>query len=215
MFGQPFYLGHLGRTPVYVSGDIIFLVLLVWMWHGGGGFIVFLVSLISLLLAILFHEGAHAAAARIRGMVGMHIVIGGLGGYCSYHGDRRPGSEAMISLAGPVTNGALAFGAFMLGRHATIPEGVPELLLGSFLVWNLVLAIFNILPIYPHDGGQALLNLARLVLDPVRARRLTLSVSVGTAVAAIAWFVWWSGSLPIFLTIILAFAVFQAFRDLR
>jgi len=215
MLGQPFYLAHLGKTPVYVAPDAIFMVLLVWMWTQHLGLIGFLISLVMLFLAIVFHEGGHAAVARAQGMVGMHIVLGAFGGYCSYSGDRRPKSELLISLAGVVVNGLLAWGSWLALRHAPMPHPLVEQMLTAFLSWNVVLAIFNILPIYPQDGGQALLNLCQMRMNPASARRLTLSVSVATAVVGLAVYTVYFGTPTLWLFFIIGMLLFAAFRDLR
>ena len=215
MFGKPFYLAHLGRTPVYVSPDAIFMVLLVYMWTQGAGLIGFLISLMMLFLAIVFHEGGHAMVARSQGMVGMHIVISAFGGYCSYGGDRRPKSELLISLAGVTVNGLLAWGAWLIGRHAPIPHPVAMQMLDAFFIWNISLAIFNILPIYPQDGGQALLNLCRMGMAEGSSKRLTLSVSVATAAVGLALYTMYLGTPTLWLLFIIGMLLFAAFRDLR
>jgi len=215
MLGKPFYLAHLGRTPVYVSPDAIFMVLLVYMWTGHQGVIGFLISLMMLFMAIVFHEGGHAAVARAQGMVGMHIVISAFGGYCSYGGDRRPKSELLISLAGVVVNGVLAWGSWLILRYATLPHPLLIQMLTAFFWWNVTLAIFNVLPIYPQDGGQALLNLSQMGMNMAKARRLTLSVSVATAAVGIALYTVYLGTPSLWMLFIIGMLLFAAFRDLR
>lgn len=215
MFGQPFYLAHLGRTPVYVSPEAIFMVLLVYLWTQHLGVMGFLVSLMMLFLAIVFHEGGHAMAARSQGMVGMHIVIGAMGGHCSYGGARRPKSELLISLAGVTVNGLLAWGSWILLEHVPMPHPLAGQMLSAFFWWNLVLGIFNALPIYPNDGGQALLNLCRMGMADGGARRLTLSVSVATAIVGLAVYSHYLGTPSLFLIVVIGMLLFAAFRDLR
>ena len=215
MLGQPFYLAHLGRTPVYVSPDAIFMVLLVYMWTQGQGLIGFLISLMALFMTIVFHEGGHAMVARAQGMVGMHIVIGALGGYCSYGGDRRPKSELLISLAGVTVNGLIAWGCWILLNHVEMPHPLIHQAVRVLFMWNLVLAIFNALPIYPNDGGQAVLNFSRMGMREGAAKRLTLSVSVATAVVGLAAYTHYLGTPTIFLIVIIGMLLFAAFRDLR
>lgn len=213
--GDAFYLGHLGRVPVYVRLDIIFLALLVYTWAPGNP-TAFLVLLIVMLLSILLHELGHAAVANARGMTGVSIVITGLGGYCSYQGIPDPARKLMISIAGPLVNFALAFTAYMVLNHVPLPE-VPLLIfaIGATYWVNLVLGILNSVPIYPLDGGQSLLALLRMRLRADVANRAVLSVSVTAFIVGLAWYWQAFERFPIFIALIGAFCLFQAFRDLR
>ncbi len=220
MFGKPFYVGHLGRTPVYVGGDILIMVLLVYMWHGQRSILTFMTSLSMLLVAVVAHEGGHAVIARALGKQGVTIVIGAFGGVCTYAPERRRFSDVLIQFAGVTTNFILAGIAWvLLGAGDRVPLVIRDETVLGFLVflwiWNLGLGIFNILPIYPLDGGQAVLTTASTAMgDGAKARRLTLAITVATAVAGLAWS-HHQGSLSTFTLMIVFFLLYQAFRDLR
>ncbi|MFC4530752.1 site-2 protease family protein [Sphaerisporangium dianthi] len=109
------------------------------------------------LASLLAHELAHALVARRRGITVRSITLWLLGGVTEFAGEeaRTPKDEFQVSVAGPLASFALS-GLFFL---AALPSEGPALLI-SALRWlalmNLVLAVFNLLPGAPLDGGRVL-----------------------------------------------------------
>ena len=178
----------------------------------------FVVVLMAFLIAVLVHESGHAILARAQGMVGVSITLAAFGGSCSYHGDRQPKRELPIILAGCAFNLLTALGLWLAGQHLVDISQFDPLIrqFALMLFWfSLVLGLFNLLPIYPLDGGQATLAISRLVArNDANARRFTLSMSVAGAIGAVAIL----GALQmigIFTFFILAMLMMAAFRDLR
>ena len=216
--GQPFYLGHLGKTPVYVSPDAVLNLLLIWMWCDKtlAGFVVMLMGLVTV---ILIHEAGHATMARITGMQGITIVLAAFGGFCSYGGSRSPKTELPIALAGPVANLLTAAILWLVIRHVPGLESL-DVLIQNFIfyvmVMSLVLGLFNLLPIYPLDGGQATLAMSRLVTpNDANARRFTLSVTVAAIPATIMAMYALQLGIGLWTLFIFAMLLMSAFRDLR
>jgi Zn-dependent protease len=219
MFNQGrFYLGHLGQVPVYIAPEAVFMLLLLWMWsdHTLPGFLILVMALITVILS---HEFSHAAVARWRGMSGVSITIAALGGFCSYQGQRRPLNELLISLAGPFGN-FLTAGILYAFTLWVMPFERFDPMIAKFLIavmfMSFFLGLFNLLPIYPLDGGQATLAASRMVVTKeANARRFTLSLAVVTAFAVFAGYVSFIGQPSLFTIIILGLLLFSAFRDLR
>ena len=212
-----FYLGHLGKTPVFVVPEAALNLLLVWMWCDKtlAGF---LAVLMAFLVVILIHESGHAVLARAMGMQGISITLSAFGGFCSYGGDRQPKRELPIILAGCAFNLLTALGLWLIDRHLFNVDALDPLLARFYWAtfsFSLVLGLFNLLPIYPLDGGQATLAVSRMIArSDANARRFTLSVTVASAIGAVA-LLSWLGWISIFTFFILAMLLVSAFRDLR
>ena len=217
--GSPFYLGHLGNVPVYVLPEAIFTLLYVGLIADGvTGFVVMAVVVLA---TILIHEFGHAVVARVSGMSSVTILIGALGGLCVYSGAPDPRRNIAISLAGPFANLLTCGLLYTMGRLT--PGWVHwDPLLQQFLVllflWNLFLGLFNLLPIYPLDGGQATKGVIRAATgrEDVARRATLITAFVAAPVAlGLATVFLFNGTPPIFTMLILGLLLFQAWRDLR
>jgi Zn-dependent protease len=121
---------------------------------GPGAYVVALAYAVLLLVSVLIHELAHAVSAKAFGWPGARIVLTLWGGHTqfgSFHA--TPGKSLVVALAGPVANFVLAG----LGHAYALvaePAGVVGLLV-TILVWaNFLVALFNVLPGLPLDGGR-------------------------------------------------------------
>ncbi|MFB0834231.1 site-2 protease family protein [Arthrobacter halodurans] len=121
---------------------------------GSGAYAVALAYALLLLLSVLVHELAHALSAQAFGWPGARIVLTLWGGHTqfgSFHA--TPGRSLLVALAGPAANFALAGAGYAVMAVAE-PQGVAGLLL-NILVWaNFLVAVFNVLPGLPLDGGR-------------------------------------------------------------
>jgi Zn-dependent protease/CBS domain-containing protein len=123
------------------------------------------------LAALLAHEAAHAIVARHYGVGVKSITLWLLGGVAQLEGEApHARGDLLIAIAGPLTSFATSvlfgFGAFAAGRG-----GASDITVAA-LVWlavvNMVLAVFNMLPGAPLDGGRVL----RAALWWIRGDRL-------------------------------------------
>jgi Zn-dependent protease len=133
---------------------------------------------LALFLIVLMHEFGHALACRQVGGRADQIVLWPLGGVAYVDPPQRPGATLWSIAAGPLVNVALMpiLSALFL---QTVHQGSRDLaeLLYMIRLWNRSLFIFNILPIYPLDGGQILRSLLWFVLG--RARSLMVATVFG------------------------------------
>ncbi len=141
--------------------------------------------LLASLLAALVHEAGHLLLLRLFGGGGGRLRVDAAGFCWERQGKLLSyGREILILLAGPLANVQFAFWfAFLAGKTGWQP--------GFFLAGSqLVLGIFNLLPVLPLDGGQALELLFSWLTDPLFAARLTDAVSLLTLGMLLASAVW-------------------------
>ena len=137
---------------------------------------------VALFLIVTLHEFGHALACRQAGGTANRIVLWPLGGVAFVDPPPRPGATLWSLAAGPLVNVALApilFALLMLSRSLGWANALPNVheLVQAVFVIDVVLLIFNMLPIYPLDGGQILRSLLWFVVG--RARSLMLATLVG------------------------------------
>lgn len=136
--------------------------------------------------SILVHELAHAFVARHYGMEIPAITLFLFGGVSEMRAEpARPAHEFNIAIVGPLTSLALAGVFYLLG--AALPDDAPPMLavVCGYLTWvNGALAVFNLLPGYPLDGGRVLRALLWWRTGSLRRATKTASnVGRGLAVA--------------------------------
>ena len=148
-----------------------------------------LVGAVVFFSSLLLHELAHSVAARLYGLHVANITLFVLGGVSQIKEESHTASqEFVIAFVGPLTSGLLG-GAFI---GAAILVGNQHELIPELLLWlgagNLIIAVFNMLPGFPLDGGRVF----RAVLWAIsgkRDRSTRWAARVGQAFAAlfIAW----------------------------
>ena len=170
-FKQQLLLAHIGGIPVRIDYRW-FLVLAFMTWLAANsisafiddGFTAFLLGLLATLLffaSILIHELAHALVARLENIDVLEIVLHPFGGLARMRREPdTPRAEFRIAIAGPSASFLLAI---IFGVLSAISGSIgtaaltPVLLL--LLFGNMMLAIFNLFPGYPLDGGRVLRSL--------------------------------------------------------
>ncbi len=150
-------------VPVYIGRSWIFVALAITALFGPtvanitpqiglGAYAVAAFFAVLLLISVLVHEAAHAVTARRYGFTVQRIVADFWGGHTAYHGEQtKPGAAAAVAFAGPMANAALA-GVGWLALQ-TVDTEIVALLLIAFTYANAFVAIFNLLPGLPLDGG--------------------------------------------------------------
>jgi Zn-dependent protease len=154
---------------------------------------------LALFAIVLTHEFGHALACRSVGGTADTILLWPLGGVAYVNPPQRPGATLWSIAAGPLVNvclmlplGAGLAAATSLHWHVLMPDVYR--LLSSILWINVVLLVFNILPIYPLDGGQILRSLLWFPLG--RARSLMIASVLGFfGVAGLVLLALWSHSI--------------------
>ena len=172
---------------------------------------------LALFLIVLTHEFGHARACRSVGGNADRIVLWPLGGVAYVDPPPRPGATLWSIVAGPLVNvvlipilWAITSLAFSAGWAETMPNAM-HLLANIFFI-NKWLLIFNILPIFPLDGGQILRSLLWFVLG--RARSLLVATVLGLlGAAAFVFFAYKVGST--WLIIMAVFMVWNCWAGMK
>jgi len=152
---------------------------------------------LSLFLIVMLHEFGHALACRQVGGNANRIVLWPLGGVALW--SIAAGPLVNVALVSILTG--LGFLSRNMGWSAAMPNA--HALLRAVWVINLSLLIFNMLPIYPLDGGQILRSLLWFVLGRARSLMVTTSIGFAGVVGLIALAIWihslWFGILSVFI----------------
>jgi Zn-dependent protease len=163
---------------------------------------------LALFLIVVMHEFGHALACRQVGGQADQIVLWPLGGVAYVAPPSRPGATLWSIAAGPLVNVALApisIGVILLANQLGWSTEQPDLyrFIRAVTAVNLGLLCFNLLPIYPLDGGQILRSILWYPLG--RGRSLLVATIVGfvggAALAALALWLrsMWIGLMTLFL----------------
>lgn len=124
----------------------------------GLAFVFGLVTTLIFFLSIFLHEYAHAAVAKMEDLRVIEIVLHPFGGLTRFsHEPETPGAEFRIAIAGPVASFVLAVLFALLATAASAAETEILIILAATLaIGNFLLAVFNLFPGYPLDGGRVL-----------------------------------------------------------
>ena len=178
---------------IYVHATFFILIawigLSYWLVEGsleavfsGVGFILALFS------CVVLHEFGHALTARSYGIRTLHITLLPIGGMAAM--ERMPDDpkqEIAVALAGPAVNVAIALGLWLwlVVSNTLVPVDQLSLTGGPFaerlMLINVVLAVFNLVPAFPMDGGRVLRALLAMRMDHNRATQLAAKIGQGLA----------------------------------
>lgn len=162
--GHGFLLGRVGGVPIYLGKSWFVIAALIVLTFGPDisralpqlgaltGYGVALAYAILLCLSVFAHEAGHAIVARRCGYHVERIVANLWGGHTAFGSAApSPGRSALVAVCGPLTNLLLA--AIGYGLLSVVEPGIPRLLIYAWTFSNTFVAVFNLLPGLPLDGG--------------------------------------------------------------
>jgi len=205
---------------------------LILLWAGlqfglaGGGWesALFGVVIISLLFVLVtLHELGHSFAALHFGVPVNQIVLSPIGGVAQLREiPEKPVQELIIAVAGPAVNVviALLMALFIPVWGLGVRDFVAALSLSMGLtltavfayvfVYNIILAVFNLIPAFPLDGGRIFRALLAMKLDYVQATTVAAAVGRGVAILLGIYALFTGG---IFLVLIAVFVYMAAGQE--
>ncbi|MFF7182374.1 site-2 protease family protein [Streptomyces sp. NPDC008121] len=187
LMGRPF------GVPVYVAPSwFLVAALITWVFGdqiervlpdlGGARYLVSLFFAIAFYASVLVHELAHTLAALRFKLPVRRIQLQFFGGVSEIEKETEtPGREFVLAFVGPLLSLVLA-GLFYVSLYAVEPGTVPGVLLAGLMISNLIVAVFNLLPGLPLDGGRML----RAVIWKITGKPMSGTVAaawVGRALA--------------------------------
>ncbi|MEU7844012.1 site-2 protease family protein [Micromonospora sp. NPDC049114] len=160
-------VGRVLGVPLHLNASMLLLAVLVAVLYAEfarrqldlpqvSGYLIGFGFVVSLLGSVLLHELGHALTARRYGIGVRGITLELLGGYTEMERDApTPKVDLLVSLAGPAVSAVL--GVLAVAATLALPQGtVAHQLAFQLALSNVIVALFNILPGLPLDGGRAL-----------------------------------------------------------
>jgi Zn-dependent protease/predicted transcriptional regulator len=179
---------------VYVHGTFLLLIAFLAFTNllAGHGMTVMLRSFVligAVFASVVLHEFGHALMARRFGVRTKDITLLPIGGVARLEKmPDKPAHQLLVALAGPAVNVVIAVMLFGALVQLGWPVGIESFgYLGGSLVaqlmWlNVSIAVFNLLPGYPMDGGRVLRALLAMRMAPERATQTAARIGQGVAV---------------------------------
>lgn len=197
MLGGSINLFRIGKTEIRLHATFLLLLAWIgalhWMREGPQAALNGILFISLLFACVLLHELGHVFAARRYGIETRDITLLPIGGVASLEQiPEKPSEEIVIALAGPAVNAviaALLLAVLWMAGDMPKPQALAELgqtgtgLAAQLAVANLALAVFNLIPAFPMDGGRVLRALLATQVGHVRATEF--SAMIGQALAGV------------------------------
>lgn len=193
MIGWSISLGRIAGTELRIHVTFILLILWFAISAGMSGGVAAAIDAVAFTLTIfgcvLLHEYGHALTARRYGIRTRDITLLPIGGVASIERmPEKPHQELLVALAGPAVNIAIAvllFAVFGATVDIDNSSGAIDFHKADFVdrlaLVNVGLALFNLVPAFPMDGGRVLRALLCMRLE--RARATEIAAKIGQFVA--------------------------------
>lgn len=142
-----------------------------------------LAAAIALFVSVVIHELGHAVTGRLYGVETERITLWLLGGMAHFKEmPKQKGAEAVVGIAGPITSGAVGAICFVALGFVPAEMGGLYFVVVYTAYMNILLAVFNMIPALPLDGGRVLRSLLHLKMSRLRATQISANISKALAI---------------------------------
>jgi Zn-dependent protease len=213
-------LGSVSGIDIRVHFTFALLVVLasneLGRMHGSRGAVFGALLVIAVFTCVVLHELGHSLVAQRFGVGVREIVLLPIGGVARLLSEpKKPLHELLIAIAGPLVNVVIAVGLFValqvspvqlldlaeLHKQA-LATPTPRSLLILLFYGNVMLAIFNMIPALPMDGGRVLRAILSFFVGQVRATNLAAGLAQVLAVGLAFYALQGGDPLLIFIAIL-------------
>lgn len=207
-----------------------------WAWTSIGWFLLFIGALF---VCVVLHEFGHALTARRYGVSTRDIILSPIGGVARLDKlPEQPMQEFYVAVAGPLVNvGIMAIlSPYLLFISSKTEESVPNIIRSFFnlsdniflhnltqldyfffglIALNGTLAVFNMLPAFPMDGGRVLRALLSIPLGRMQATRIATYIGQFLAVLLFAYGIWQGSPITALIGVFIFFMAAGEYRMVR
>jgi Zn-dependent protease/CBS domain-containing protein len=187
-------IGSIAGTAIRIH--VTFLLFLVWIFVAGlatsgvNDAVNSLIFMVLLFACVVAHEFGHIFTARAFGVPTPDVTLLPIGGVARLARiPEKPSEEFLVAIAGPLVNVAIAIVLIAIApthlstAHLAAMESPKVSMVDRLAEVNLFLAVFNMIPAFPMDGGRVLRALLSVRLGHVRATEIAASIGQWAAFA--------------------------------
>ncbi|MCF8475507.1 MAG: site-2 protease family protein [Pseudolabrys sp.] len=187
-------IGTVAGTVVRIH--LTFLLFLAWIFaasyssSGAAAAWDTLIFIVLIFLCVLLHEFGHIFTARAFGVSTPYVTLLPIGGVAQLERiPEEPGQEFLIAIVGPLVNVAIGFGLVLFAGADLQPsaasgiENTQIAMVDRLAAVNLFIALFNMIPAFPMDGGRVLRAALASRMGYVRATEIAASIGQFVAYA--------------------------------
>lgn len=225
-------LGVIAQIPIYVHWSFS-LILLSILYVGyssnqdASGYFFLCIFFIAMFTLVVMHEFGHSLTARRFGVSTRDIILSPIGGVARLEEiPKNPWHEFLVAVAGPAVNVVLALiilpillfvrenGFHLLGTEVDFLSK-PENILPMLFYMNTVLAVFNMIPAFPMDGGRVLRALLSIKMGRLKATRIASIVGQLFAVAFLIYGIYASHFVLPFIAVFIFLMARSEYKNVR
>lgn len=190
------YIGSYSGIKVFIHWT--FWIIIGWifmmhfeMGHGWAEGLAGALFILTLFACVVLHEFGHALTAKKYGIPTRDITLYPIGGVASLNRmPEKPAQELAVAVAGPAVNVVIAgiLYIFLFSTDQLLPISEIDHMSGdnfwfNIMAANVILAVFNLIPAFPMDGGRVLRAVLAFNMDKLKAT--TIAARVGQLLAIV------------------------------